>query len=91
MGQLFNTIRQLVVQEKYALSIHVLERLRERKIVQWQVIDGITQAVLLSERPNTLPNPTVELQQQLADGATIKVVWALLSNQQAALLVTVHF
>lgn len=35
MGQLFETIRQLVEDEKYVVGQHAAERLEERGIMEW--------------------------------------------------------
>ena len=40
MGQLFDTIRQLVADEKYVVGQHATERLEERGIMEWQVVTG---------------------------------------------------
>ena len=51
MGQLFETIRQLVADEKYVVGQHAAERLEERGIMEWQVVAGLEDAELLAERP----------------------------------------
>lgn len=64
------------VEVSAALSDHADNMLRERSIPHWQIVDGIEDGGLLSERPHTRPNPTVEVEQLLADGSPIKAVWA---------------
>lgn len=73
------------------LSVHAVERLRERRILEWQVAAGLAEGTLVAERPNTLPNPTVEVDQRLPDGTPILAVWAWLPTSRVARLVTVHF
>lgn len=41
MGQLFDTIRSLVSEEKYLVGLHATERLEERDIMEWQVVAGL--------------------------------------------------
>src|SRR3954452_23831742 len=41
MGRLFDTIRQLVAEEKYVVGQHASERLEERSIMDWQVVAGL--------------------------------------------------
>ena len=72
-------------------SDHVDNMLRERGIMHWQVVAGLESAALLSERPETRPNPTIEAEQMLADGTPIKAVWAYVKDLDFAKLVTVHF
>ena len=50
MGQLFSTIRQLVAEEKYVVGQHASERLEERGIMEWQVIAGLEEGELITER-----------------------------------------
>lgn len=91
MGKLFETIRQLVAEEKYVIGEHASERLDERGIMEWQVIAAFEDAELLSERPKTKPNPSIELRSVLPDGTEFKAVWSLLKQSGVAKLVTVHF
>jgi hypothetical protein len=70
---------------------HATLRLDERGILEWQVIDGIEDADLLTERPRDLPHPSVEVMQTLADGTPVKVVWSYLETIDVAKLVTVYF
>lgn len=91
MGQLFANIRRLIADEKYVVGKHASERLEERGIMEWQVIAGVDQAELIVERPNALPNPAVELRENLTDGTEFKAVWSYLRQSGVAKLVTVHF
>ena len=91
MGQLFETIRRLVEDEKYVVGQHASERLEERGIMEWQVVAGITDGALIAEMPDAKPNPTVEIRESLPDGTEFKAVWSLLRQSGVAKLVTVHF
>lgn len=68
-----------------------MERLEERGILEWQIVDGIESGRLLSERPDDLPNPAIEVEEVLADGTEVKAVWSHLVRAGLAKLVTVHF
>jgi hypothetical protein len=91
VGRLFETIRALVVAGRYVVGQHAVERLEERGILEWQVVDGINGGSLIVERPDALPNPAVEVRQSLADGTEVKAVWSHLASSDVAKLVTVHF
>jgi hypothetical protein len=91
VGQLFNTIRRLVLDGRYAIGQHASERLEERGILEWQVIDGMATAKVLLERPADHPNPAVEVAVDLADGTEVKAVWSQAISGDFAKLVTVHF
>jgi hypothetical protein len=91
MEQLFETIRQLVADEKYVVGLHASERLEERGIMEWQVVAGLEDGELIEERPDALPNPAVEVRESLPDGTEVKAVWSYLPESGVAKLVTVHF
>jgi hypothetical protein len=91
LPRLFDTIRSLVLAGRYLVSEHAVERLDERGILEWQVVDSIEQGQLLLERPGATPNPAVEILQTLPDGSAVKVVWSHLISLDIAKLVTVHF
>jgi len=91
MGRLFDTIRQLVAEEKYVVGQHASERLEERSIMEWQVVAGLKDGELIVERPDAAPNPAVEVRELLPDGTDFKAVWSHLRQSGVAKLVTVHY
>ena len=91
MGKLFDTIRQLIVEEKYLIGSHASERLDERGIMEWQAIAAAADGELIKERPKAQPNPVVEIRETLPDGTDINAVWSYLKQSGVAKLVTVHF
>jgi hypothetical protein len=91
MGQLFDTIRKLVAEEKYVIGQHASERLEERGIMEWQAVAGLEDGELIAERPDATPNPAVEVRESLPDGTEFKAVWSHLRQSGVAKLVTVHF
>jgi hypothetical protein len=91
LGSLAENIRQAVREERYIFGSHADERLRERRIMGWQVIEGLDAAKLIRERARSMPNPIAEFQQILADGTPFKSVWGWISKERMAKLVTVHF
>jgi hypothetical protein len=91
MSRLLDKIRSAVATGRYVVSNHADDLLRERKIMLWQVIDGLDGANLLKERPKARPLPIVEVEQRLADGISVKGVWAWAETKTAAKIVTVHF
>ena len=88
---MFDTIRQLVAEEKYLVGQHAAERLEECGIMEWQAVVGLDDGVLRAERPDTSPNPAVEVREALPDGTEFKAVWPYLAQTGVAKLVTVHF
>ncbi len=91
MGQLFDRVRRAVRADRYIFSDHADNMLRERGIIHWHIVQGVEPASLLSERPETRPNPTVEVEQILPDGVPVMAVWAYVRRLDLAKLVTVHF
>jgi len=68
-----------------------VERLEERGILEWQVVDGVEHADVLAAHPDAAPHPAVEVRQLLADGTPIKAVGSHVISVEVAKLVTVHF
>ncbi len=91
MAVLFDKIRVLVMTDRYVISHHAVERLDERGILEWQVVDGIEQGMPIREDLDALPNPSVEVRQVLADGTVVKAVWSHMVLVDIAKLVTIHF
>src|SRR3954452_11357389 len=91
MGKLFDTLRQLVADERYVVGQHASERLEERGIMEWQVVAGLEDGELIAERPEERPNTAVEVREPLPDGTEVKAVWSHLRQSGVAKLVTVHF
>lgn len=91
MGKLFETIRQLVQDEKYLVGQHASERLEERGIMEWQAVVGLEDGQLILEKYNAQPNPAVDVNEVLPDGTEFKAVWSYLAKSGVAKLVTVHF
>jgi hypothetical protein len=91
MDKLFETVRQLVSEEKFVVGEHASERLEERGIMEWQAVAAMAEGELIVERPKAKPNPTVEVRATLPDGTEFKIVWSLLRQSGVAKLVTVHF
>ena len=83
MGRLFDTIRQLVAEERYVVGQHASER--------WQVVAGLKDGKLIAERLDAKPNPTVEVRESLPDSTEFKAVWSHLRQSGVAKLVTVHY
>ena len=59
--------------------------------MEWQVVVGLEDGELMVERPDTIPNPTVDVRECLPDGKEFKAVWSHLPQSGVAKLVTVHF
>jgi hypothetical protein len=60
--------------------------------MEWQAVAGLLDhGQLLAERPETLPNPSVEVRELLPDGTAFNAVWSHLQKSGVAKLVTVHF
>lgn len=90
-GRTLDRVKLAIGTGEYVLSVHAAERLRERRIMEWQVAAGVDAARLLEDRPDDTPNPTVVVEQHLPDGTPVRVVWAWLPRSGLARLVTVHF
>ena len=86
---LFQKLKILVFEERYVIGQHASERLEERGIMEWQVVAGMLDAKLLTERRNARPHPAVEVRLPLPDGRECTAVWSHLRQAGVAKLVTV--
>jgi hypothetical protein len=91
MGVLADSIREAVRENRYGFGFHAQRRLRERRIMGWQVVEGLEDAKLLEERLDGEPHPVAEFEQELPDGTPIKAAWAWNGLAREAKLVTVFF
>jgi len=91
VSSLFGHIQELVAGGRYVVGHHAVERLEERRILEWQVVDGVERGRLLQERLRDQPNPSIEVLQLLADGTEVKAIWSHIRGFDLAKLVTVHF
>lgn len=90
MGELFDTIRRLVAENKYVIGDHASGRLEERGIMEWQVVAGLDDGRLIAERAKAAPNPVVEVRVCLPDGTEVRTLWSHLRWSGVAKLVTVY-
>ena len=91
MDNLGETIIRLIERGKYVIGLHASERLEERGIMEWQIVAGMDEYEIISERPDDEPNPSVEFRVYLPDGTDVKAVWSILQYANVAKLVTVHY
>lgn len=74
IGQLFDDLRDLVDAGMYIVGKHAAERLEERGILEWQAVAGLDEGILIAERPDADPNPTMEVCETLPEGGVAKLV-----------------
>ena len=91
MGKLFDQIKQAVADDRFIVGWHADERCEEREVTDWQLVSGLSEAVIVKERPRSKPNPSIVVKLILEDGSEVEVVWSWLSETRRAKLVTVYF
>jgi hypothetical protein len=91
VGALADKIRKAVRDEQYVFGAHADQRLRERRIVGWQVVEGLDTASLIREREDATPNSSAEFDQILPDGTSFKAIWSWIEEDEVAKLVMMHF
>lgn len=91
MTALARTIMSLVQGGRYLVGMHAVERLDERGILEWQVVEAMERGRFLHERLDGIPHPTAEFELTLPDGTPVKAVWAHMGKSNVAKLVTVHY
>lgn len=85
------SIRRSLANERYLVTNHADERLRERGIMLWQVVAGTRDSAVCREFPDASPFPKAEFELRLADGTRAKAVWSWSRASGSVRLVTVHF
>ncbi|MEM6561451.1 MAG: DUF4258 domain-containing protein [Planctomycetota bacterium] len=91
MGRLAQLLLAHLRNDRVDVSLHADNRLEERGVELWQVVEGSIDGRLLAERPAAKPNPVIEVSVVLSSGESCKVVWALPRDRSIAKLVTAHF
>ncbi len=91
MHELHRRIRAAIRRDKVVFSVHADNRLQQRRIVRWQVVEGFEAGELLQAYISNKPNPKILLRQTLADGSQAVAVWAFVESIACAKLVTVYF
>ena len=97
MGQLFNTIRTLVAEEKYVigqLDAAETPRRAQASLKEWQAVTSRSPerwsrelVVLVETGPSIMleePNPAIEVEETLPDGTAFKAVWSHLGQLASA-------
>lgn len=90
MRSLHDKIAAAIRRGRVVLSIHADNRLHERQIVRWQVVEGFEAGEVIQSHATTKPNPSVLVRQVLADGTHVVAVWAYVESIRSAKLVTVY-
>ncbi len=91
MGEIFDRIRAAVRDDHFLVSWHADERCEQRQLAVWQVVAGLEDARLQSERQASQPHPSIVVREELVDGTEVEVVWAWMPESGRAMLVTVYF
>jgi len=91
LAALADNIRDAIRDDRYVFGAHVDQRLRERRIMGWQVVSEMDAAKVIRERTDAMPNPAAEFDLVLPDGTSLKAVWSWIARDRTAKLVTVHF
>ena len=89
--KLVDAIRQAVAAGRWGLSSHAKKRIEQRGIVSWQLEAGLEGGSVTDVRPTDEPNPSIEVEQELADGTRVNVAWSYVILYDEALVVTAHF
>lgn len=76
---------------RWVVSSHADDRLAERQIETWQVVEGFDDGETILVNPDAIPNPKILRRQSLPDGTEVVVVWSYDHAARVAKLVTVYF
>ena len=73
MPELFQIIQGLVANGQYVIGQHASDRMEERGIIEWQVVDGFSDCVLLLERQQDKPFPSIEVEELLPEARKLRL------------------
>jgi hypothetical protein len=88
---LARSILSSIEQGRYLVTDHADERLRERGILLWQVLEGVGRPICTFDDPGATPFPKSEIDFYLVDGTRVRSVWSWSRASGTARLVTIHF
>ncbi len=91
MDRLHKLVAAAIAADRVYFTVHAVNRMQERGVEKWQVVEGFNDAELITSYPNADPNPKLVLRQSLASGETVVVVWSYVNSLRSAKLVTVYF
>lgn len=83
-----DAIRESVAAGRWRVTYHA--RQRQRAIPLWQIEAGLEHGKVVSVFPLDQPNPSILVEQELADGAKVNVGWSYVILTDEALLVTAY-
>ena len=91
MHRLEARIRNAIAEGRWSFTDHADERIAERGIESWQIIEGVDEGETILIDPMAKPNPKMLIRQMLPDGAAVVAVWAFVKSINSAALITVYF
>ena len=91
MNNILNTIKQLVIENQVRISNHGYDELIEDNIFVHEVIEGISEAILIEEYHEYPKGPCILTLQKDSMNRPIHVVWGVPKGHQSpAVLVTAY-
>jgi hypothetical protein len=93
MGNLVESIRRAIVQERYVIGSHASRQLEIRDLPIWAIVNGTLEAnwARVRTRHRSRPNPSIRLAILLPTGEQATVIWSWVLPDALAKLVTVFF
>ena len=91
MDRLYKLIHQAVESERIVFTVHADNRLLERRICRWQLIEGLAEGEVIQSHSSSKGNPKLVVRQTLPSGEDVVTVWGFLKSTRQARLITVYF
>jgi hypothetical protein len=91
MERLYERIRRAVREERVVFTVHADERLWERKVERWHLLESFESGAIIQAHRGRRTEAKVLVQQVLPSGEEVIAVWTYVRSIECAKLITVYF
>ena len=91
MDRLFERIRRAVREERIVFTVHADNRLHERNVERWHLIESFETGHVIQSHRSARPDPKLVVEQMIPSGETVIAVWGYVKSIRKAKLITVYF
>ena len=91
LSSTFNEIQRLILDKNVLISSHGYDELAEDGIFAADILNSITESIVIEDYPNAFKGPSVLLLQKDRDNSPIHTVWGIAKGKnEPAVLITAY-